>query len=283
MKEDLIQINKFSYLHDNKKIFFSKTDHLLQTLELIKTIELDVILITGNSDYGIFFENDFFVIKDLNNNFLTNIKYSSFPKNIKHWFAQNNLTEFDFIKNLPLGIGNDTECFLDGHGFTSQIFTEKIKPLIIGSAKKDFDKITKSIYVNFDVNTNLNHRMQILNYCNRIGLEINTENLNFSEYCKKIKEYKAVLCPCGNGLDTFRFYETILLNRVPILLKYDNYKIYENFYSKFPCIIMNSIEELSEKEILEQKINDVLSHFEKKAVSFSYWEREILKFKKMLL
>ncbi len=47
------QINKLSELHDGKNIIFCKTDFIQQEFQYINSLDNDVILITGNSDYAI--------------------------------------------------------------------------------------------------------------------------------------------------------------------------------------------------------------------------------------
>lgn len=62
------------------------------------------------------------------------------------------------------------------------------------------------------------------------GITVVTDKLNYPSFFKKCQDFKAIICPVGNGLDTHRFYETLLMNRVPILIKLDNYKIYDEIY-----------------------------------------------------
>jgi hypothetical protein len=68
---NIIQINKFSELHNNETIIFCKTDYIFDEFKNIEKIPNDVILITGNSDYPI--DESRFNLK---------------PKNVKKWYTQ---------------------------------------------------------------------------------------------------------------------------------------------------------------------------------------------------
>ena len=96
---ELIQLNKFSELHDGEKIIFCKTDFLDSEFNNISKINGDVILITGNSDYAI-----------------TDDIVKRAPKNIKKWYAQNALTNSDLVTPIPMGIENKLESLRLGHG-----------------------------------------------------------------------------------------------------------------------------------------------------------------------
>ena len=69
---NLIQINQFSHLHNGENIFFCKTDFLRGVLNFISSLNQNVILITGNSDYSI-----------------TDDIAELAPSNVKYWYAQN--------------------------------------------------------------------------------------------------------------------------------------------------------------------------------------------------
>ena len=86
---EIIQINKFSNLHNDIDLIFCKTDFLEDEFRKIKEIKNDVISITGNSDYSI----DYNIIKNM-------------PSNIKKWYGQNILYNHSNIIPIPMGIEN---------------------------------------------------------------------------------------------------------------------------------------------------------------------------------
>jgi len=81
-------------------------------------------------------------------------------------------------------------------------------------------------------------------------------------------KYSFELCPEGNGLDTHRFYEALLLNSIPIVKR----NSLESMYIKFPCVIVNNWEEISEKNCIKWKkeLQDRVEN-EKYKLKCDYW------------
>ncbi len=275
---DFIQINKFAELNDDKFIIFCKTDYLNSAFEKIKKLDNDVILITGNSDYGIYNSGPFLTIKDLNNNLLLKTHLNDLPKNIKFWFAQNNLTNLDFIISLPMGLENHKECSIPNHGKGWDHAIEKIEILESNIDRAPF----KNIYLNCNIETNYNYRKQIKDFCESINIDVEQKQLNYKDFIDKSKEYKAIICPSGNGLDTHRLYEVLAIKRIPILIKCGEYPIYENLFSKLPCVILDNINEIYEDKI-SNLIEDKINNFDESICSFSYWKNFILEKKNRIV
>ena len=59
--------------------------------------------------------------------------------------------------------------------------------------------------------------------------------------------YSFELCPEGNGLDTHRFYEALLLNTIPIVKK----NTLEPMYRNFPCVIVDEWKEITENNLIK--------------------------------
>jgi len=55
------------------------------------------------------------------------------------------------------------------------------------------------------------------------------------------EQYSFELCPEGNGLDTHRFYEALLLNTIPIVKRGALTPLYE----KFPCVIVDEWKDIT--------------------------------------
>lgn len=272
----LIQFNKFANLHDGQKIIFSKTDYILQAFNDIKNLNNDVVLITGNSDYCIFYKNDSFVIKDLSENVLAVFKKEKIPYNLKYWFTVNNCTNIDFIKSLPMGIENDFHCKLIGHGHGWEHAKEKKEILLKNFSNKNFHLIDKNIYFNTSINTNYKIRHSMKEFCLNNNIYVETEQLSFINFFQKSQQFRAILCPLGNGFDTHRFYETLLMNRVPIIIRYNDYKIYDDIYKLFPCIILEKIDDIL-TESIQKKIDIILNKNLNEFNNFEYWRNFILK------
>ena len=80
--------------------------------------------------------------------------------------------------------------------------------------------------------------------------------------------YSFELCPEGNGLDTHRFYEALLLNTIPIVKR----NSLESMYIKFPCVIVNNWNEITEKNCIKWK-KDLVDRVEneKYKLKCDYW------------
>ena len=86
-----------------------------------------------------------------------------------------------------------------------------------------------------------------------------TSSSNHADYMNELTDYCYSICPPGNGLDTYRLYECIVCNTVPIVQhNYANY-----IFSKiWPMILVHKYE----SEDIQQKIKD----FEKTNPNIDY-------------
>lgn len=253
---DFIQLNKFSELHDGKNIFFCKIDFIEQDYELIRKLDNDVILITGNSDYPI--NED--IVKNL-------------PKNVKKWYGQNVLINHEKIEPIPMGIENKTESIRYGHGigYYDRV-TEKENLLNRGLIVTP----SKGIYANFRVETNYYHRSKVINICkNSSHIDVDDPNLNLTDFFTKILDYHMVVCPAGNGVDTHRIWEVLYSKRIPITIKIGNYKIYE-LYEILPIIILENESDLYNIDLIYEKYNNIIQNeYDMNLLNYSYWSSKI--------
>jgi len=255
--KNYFQINKLSELHDGKNIIFCKTDFIQQEFQYINTLENDVIFITGNSDYSI-----------------DHHKFNARPKNIKKWYAQNALVNHEDLIPIPIGLENKIVSLREGHGigYFDRV-TEKERLL-----NRNIDiPPTKNIYANFNISTNPSYRGTVknfLNNCNFIDWE--PSNLTLESFFNKILEYKMVLCPIGNGVDTHRLWEVLYSGRIPITIKVGDYKIYE-LYEKLPIIILNNLHELRNENLINYEYEkNIKKDWDKNILETSWWKNKIL-------
>ena len=253
---DIIQLNKFSTLHNGKTIIFCKTDYLMSEFENIKNIQNDVVLISGNSDYAITDE----IIKHL-------------PKNVKKWFAQNAISKNEKLVPIPMGIENKLPSVREGHGIGYHERVELKEVLLNRNISKT---PTKKIYANFNVDTNPHHRNQVKNVCEKSEHIVwENSNLSLENFFDNILDYEMIVCPAGNGVDTHRLWEVLYSNRVPITIKIGDFKIYE-LYEKLPIIILDSISDLDNLELLNSKLMDIyLKSLTIEPIDLNYWVNQI--------
>ena len=258
---DFLEINKLSDLYDGKNIFFCKTDYLLNDFEQISKLNNNVVLVSGNSDYAI-----------------TDKIFNLKPSNIIAWYAQNALVNSSILHPLPIGLENKLPSFRAGHGvgyYNRACQREQIlSQLSLNSYPEKF------IYSNFNIFTNIQHRDLIKKVCLKTSyIDWEEPSLSLKAMYSKILEYKMVICPAGNGIDTHRLWEILYCNRIPITFKMGSYKIYE-LYKKLPIIILNKIEDLQNKNLIKENYNKEISKIKyyqyHQYLSCKYWKNLII-------
>ena len=255
--KNFIEINKFSEIHDGEKIVFCKTDFLLNEFEQIRKIDNDVILISGNSDYPI-----------------TEKYFNILPKNVKKWYAQNALFNSDILEPIPLGLENKDHSVREGHGIG--YYTRVTKKEHLLSRNKETTP-TKFMYSNFRVETNYQQRIVYKNISiNENHIDWEESNLSLTQFFNKILEYKMVLCPIGNGVDTHRLWEVLYSERIPVTVRCGDYKIYE-LYEKLPIIILDNLNDLKNKDLIETKYQETINkNYNLNLLDFNFWSKKIL-------
>lgn len=259
LSKDIIQINRFSQLHDGKNVFFCKTDFISQVFRDIGFCNNNVILISGNSDFCI-----------------TNTDCQKMPSNIHKWFCQNKLCDNDKLEIIPLGMDNNIDCKIPNHGNISPYAAEHHMML----SQEYHDQPTKLIYANFSLETNINRKKiyqicQTLPYitCDIVAKHQECNQRNYTEYIKQILQHQAVLCPQGNlDGDNHRIYESLYLNRVPITF---NKPLYNELHHKFPTVLIENFEQLLDEQWLTKKISWAKQSFNSQYWQHSYWEYRI--------
>ena len=74
------------------------------------------------------------------------------------------------------------------------------------------------IYVNVNINTNIQHRSNVLNriQCNSL-MDFVYPNKDHPSYLKELSCYKWVCSPRGNGVDCHRLWESLYANSIPLV------------------------------------------------------------------
>jgi hypothetical protein len=209
-------LNNSSYLKEGDKIFV-KTDLLhFFLINIFPNIQTKFYLITGVSDFEIdnkylSYLNDDKIIKWIG----VNISIPSHPKVCKMLIG---FQEPDRKRNGSAeGEGGDQELLYEMYNI-----------------KKQFNDKLNKLFISYLGNTH-SSRGDIHTTFNNVSYIDFGEKMNFENYLNKINDYKFVLCPRGNGIDTHRFCEILLMGSVPIVERNGMSDLYE----KFPCIIVD--------------------------------------------
>jgi hypothetical protein len=263
--KDFIHSHKFSDLHDNHKIIYTRgiTNNILMAFNFISRIKNQVILITANEDTTI------------DDNWANKV-----PNNLHLWFAQNGISDNPKIRIIPEGLQPSYDSKTGDQGYEIAVLKETILNQIENTEPKNF------IYANFNIGTNPIHRLPIKNLCIELDFIDWDETVNFSTYenynnydslkhfYTKISNYRAVVCPLGHGLDTHRVYETLYCGRIPITF---DFKLYEKLYYRYPVIYLDDYEKLKDKNFMDNLIKEQENKiWDRNTINFSYWKNLIL-------
>lgn len=186
------------------------------------------------------------------------------PDNIVKWYAQNLNFKHPKIEPIPLGLENKA-----WHPHKRDILNRKLKfnnkDNRIKRALCQFNPCT------YPVERNNLFTMIVNNtipgdpfYC--------LNGVNFETYADNLLKYEFCLCPRGNGIDTHRMWEAILLGCIPIVKKYHTH-IYDE---QLPVIFVDRWEDINQKFLQSEasKIDHKL--FDTPILKKSYWKSRIL-------
>ena len=143
------------------------------------------------------------------------------------------------------------------------------------------NKSSRFIYANFTIQNNHGWRSQVSKLCKELDfITYQQERLGYEDFFSEMCDHKMVLCPLGNAphgqADNLRIYETLYCGLVPIVFMDNQSILAESLYSKLPIIILKSLQELNDKELINEKYNQVKNN-KKEIIYYSYWLQEIEK------
>lgn len=195
-------------------IVFLNLDFFYDYLNILIMIpnNIKIILITHNSD-KCFTENHYLLIKD----------------KINKIYAINTIFNNENVITIPIG-------FRDMPVNTISI---------IKSCNKIFNKEIL-IYMNFEINTNINKRVTCFNYYINFDWVTSKSNLSIKDFYNDIKKSKYILSPEGTGIDCHRIYESIYFDAIPILKT----SSMDNFYKDLPVIIIKEWSDITDNFLI---------------------------------
>lgn len=239
----LVKIKNFTL--SDSSIIYSNTealDFLFEDLKQVKHFK-NLILITHESDLPI-----------------TEKVFSSKPSCISKWFGINIFYENENLIPIPIGVpGKFTEFYNKTYEYQDTLVNNKI------------DKI----YINFRDNTNNKERSGLKSYFEKKDWAVVDNNkIDPDEYQNNLKKYKYNLCPIGNGVDTYRIWETLVAGSLPVTKK--NPAL--NSFKKFPIIFLENLkfDNLQSLESHSKSLNFSNLNF----LNIGYWKKIIIEEKK---
>jgi hypothetical protein len=247
-------------------IFYAGSD-ALEDFELnLKYQNKKFILITGDSDRTISKKLD--IYKRISNN-----------DNLLFWYSQNCISPNKKIRQIPIGLDYISQ-FHNSHSFGLNIHDHNLLPLkyekkilnIIKNSPK-FNSRESLIFCNYQFTFNNKDRVDCFNSVNKKYCYFLKKRIPYLDNFKKQSKFKFVLAPFGDGIDTHRVWEALLLGNIPIVKSSPLDKLYKDF----PVLIVRSWKDLTYKRLMfaEKKFNNS-SYFYEKLLT-NYWKVKILK------
>jgi len=228
------------------EIIFLKATLLKEFEKNLKNINKRFILISHNSDQDI----DKRYKKILNCSYLI------------MWYACNCLINHPKIKCLPLGLHNKR---FHSFGVTKDF---------IKLREKKIKKIPKILY-SFYPETNDDFRRPLFNILKKLKIADHFVGTP-KNYRKMVSQYMFNASPPGQGMDTYRVWESIYLGSIPIVRTKKLYKQFENLpililddWKKIKLLKSSDLKLIYSKQI--KKLNSC------KCIWFEYWQEEIKK------
>ena len=236
-------------------VVFCKIDHVLKLFEYLRLTRKRIILVTGEGDYP-----------------CDSFRQQFLPTNVVRWFATNVIDPHPLVTPIPLGLG-------DKKGTWTVTFSED--DYLAGAT---FPK-TKWLYVNFRPETNRSIRQKIYDAFKKraeqetwIIFDPPFQHGDNEVFVKQLKEHRFVLTPPGNGIDTHRLWEALIVGSYPIALRSSVLEAFE----ELPILFVDDYNEVT-LDFLQ--VN--LEQLEKKRANnfmlrINYWEQKIQEAKKIL-
>ena len=228
----------------NRSIIYTHTFYAKQLMEVVAGATEKLILITHNSDINV---DESFIL----------------PENILKWYSQNVNVDNKRIESIPIGLEN------------SRWFPKERKKEKMIAKLNQKRKYRNLVYMNHNIKTNPGKReypFEILKNKKYVTAEIGGNGHNFDHYLDNIYNHKFVVCPEGNGMDTHRFWETLYMGSIPIVVS----SINNRFYDDLPVFYVNNWNEISCK-LLMDKLGEIESmNWNREKLTFEYWKNKIL-------
>lgn len=227
---------------DNPPIVFCYTHRLATLAEKVAYLANPFVLITHNSD-GEVRQDDPAVAALL-----------ACPRLVA-WFAQNLCFRHPKLQFLPIGAAN----MQWEHGL--EFFRWFYGPAI-SSAK------TRDVYMCFEVATCPSERRPCMERLS--GKVPLLEKVPPAANLRRMEEYRFVICPAGNGVDTHRFWECLYLRCVPVVVRNPLVDILRK-ETRLPMVVLESWDDFSPERLPDYAGFD----FECPELYLDYYETEI--------
>lgn len=238
-KSNILYFEDIPEVWNNPSLFFCNTEDACEFQTILDKLQNPFVLLTHNSDENVTEKYSFLY---------------NHPK-LVHWFTQNLCISHPKLSFLPIGIANPTWQ----HG----------DYLALTSIREHTIPKSYPIYANFLIETNRTAR----EYCAKVltdkGIPIHPRCHPYDNWVHIAGSYYCI-CPDGNGVDTHRFWESLYLRTIPIVLRNP---LSEQLAKEYPCILLEKWEDL-DISILKRDVS-ILSQELFTKLSFQTYAKKI--------
>lgn len=170
-------------------------------------------------------------------------------------YAQNiSIAVNDKVSLLPIGIARS----IWPHG--------DLKTLYSVIASNYWKRKTHGLYINIDEST-YPYRRQIMNIIREKpdSFKFCSERMPYKQYLQELSKHRFAFCIRGNGLDTHRFWESLYLGVIPVIIDdgtITNYKSYLEHHNIPHCVITSEFFKMyTDSYFTDELYNKVLHQY----------------------
>jgi hypothetical protein len=172
-------------------------------------------------------------------------RHLKIPTNVKSIFATNTNFKHHKIKFLPMGCD-----FRSISSFSKADIRNVNRPILCYcNFSLDTSPVRQTIYDMIKDNPclTIEHMGKFKQY-----------DLSRDDFFERLGNSKFVVCPRGNALDTFRFYDTIYSGAIPIVVKEQYHSL--PFFKGVPILYLKTVEEFASltEEFLNAKYTELI-------------------------
>ena len=206
----------------------------------------EYVFVSSFSDYGLYKENDLYVIKCLIN---TLLKFNKIPEQIKKWFLVNCMLEEDKVEGIPFGVAKNAQEILDN--------------MKLPSIPKGW------LYVNFQVTNPIRAYLK-KKYMQESWVTYKPLQVPKQQYLYEMSRHKFTLSPPGNGIDCYRTFEALYAGSIPIVQN----NICNRYFKELPILLVDSFEEIN-IDFLKESYNKIWEKRNYDKSNLSYWRHKL--------
>lgn len=248
-----------------------QNNHLTYDKHLLKHISPEKVILVKDFD-----NINFLGLNDiLSSDNKTDIKICLFNDYIKDKFVDIILPQLDKTKSYSIYIHNGDDHFsyknkkLLDYDCIKRVYTQnplmypekKLTILPIGISRDIFPygdlvelyktivstyykKKQRGLYININPKTYSYRKILLEVIIRSRNFTVNIPNKKYNEYLQELSEYRFCLCVRGNGLDTYRFWESLYLGVIPVVIDNGTYSGFLKHLDtiNIPYLTINSLE-----------------------------------------